>query len=604
MFERVKKTLRKPVKLFTLMAGLAVSPVAHGIQADLEEALRLIEEMQSEEGNAFDDRKSTAASDDSKEAAPDFIGQDYTECSLHQTEAAQELDQLREEEKSELTDSSSDFIKNAEPIENVQPESEMKSDQTPVVSEPSNDDKKVLTDEKNDKPSDAKNFGQKLDILMGLGIFGSLIMGALVAHQMNKRKQNENKSSNVADKSDLSVSNNSAVLDKPQSSQKTLRPKVVLAPTPQSVKSEQMPEMNDINIRLKGIRLLGNIKNKRAELTRRKKVLIAERENATIERQAEINVLLDEISVQRRDLSLQKRQADIWAKGKTGEKIKEQRRLYTKNMTQLRRLMKKDGLAHTDEINEINAARLNLKNQEKELMRKAREEVSERTEKSNWVHGIRALNEAKIKQRILDQRIEMLKKELGARKKEILDANRALWQEQHQIDLAKREALRLIRGRSFASQKNVLNRQLKVALAEYNTVVADEISRQYQSVKQAEKACLQNAKDLDYDTQRINLINGLTAQRIYQRRKKQKIKRERLKKARFLRGQRMLYHLKNGWSSSVNTNQMTAEDYRQEALKLVGDKRQKFDYPKARCHYLKDKILAGIYRRQKENNRG
>jgi len=351
---------------------------------------------------------------------------------------------------------------------------------------------------------------------------------------------------------------------------------------------------------LKGVRMLANNKAKRSVLTRQKKALVLERQTASIERQVEIDQLLDNIADQRKELSLQRRQACVLVKGKKGEEIREERRIYAKKMAQIRRLKKKDGLEHLEEIEQINAARMALKEEEKKLIAKAKEDILERAEKSSWVRGIRALKEMQDKQKDLDQRVLELKKETGLKKKDVLLSDIQLYMEQKQLKKARRDALRLVKGHSYATRRAALSKKLKAALAEQNIDLAKEISDQYVAIKTEEKGSLERAKNLNYEEQRIWLINGKTAQRILQHREAIKVKKERLETARFLRGQRMLYHLRNGLSSAVNGNQTTAAHYKQEALKLIGNKSEKFNYPTQRCRYLKDKTVVGIYQRQKD----
>ena len=378
----------------------------------------------------------------------------------------------------------------------------------------------------------------------------------------------------------------------PKTPDLTAKPIVVKIQVDQSTESEQ---------RQKGLRLLANNKAKRALLTKQKKALMNECKNPDIseERLMEIRAVFDSIEAERKKLSQERRQACALFKGKKGEALNNQRRLYAKKMRQLRRLMQKDGLPHLEEIAEINAAREALKMAEKHLMNEAKEEINVRSEKANWLHGIRSLIENQTKQQVLDQRIADLKKEKGLKKKEVLLSDFNLYNQNRQLQKEKRNALRLIKGRSFASQKNALTKQLKIALAQNNITLADEISKKYIAVKEAEKSFVKKSEKFDYTAQRIYMLNSKTAERIRKHRDLAEQRKERLEKANFLRGQRMLHYLRLGLVPSVNENRITPQNYRTEALKLLGAKAQ-IDYPRQRASYLKKNVLADIYLSKKE----
>ncbi len=351
----------------------------------------------------------------------------------------------------------------------------------------------------------------------------------------------------------------------------------------------------------KGIRMLGINKMKRSILRQQKKELTAELETANETRKQEILALLDENAIKGKQLSKERRQACAMIRGKQGEQEKEQRRLYAKRMAQLRRQMKKDGLDHSEEIEQINAARLAMKEACKAQMAQAKKEVDMRIQLANYKHGIRLLHEAQTSQDNLNHIVKELKKETGLKsKKEVLLTDFALWNEQRRVILKKRQAVKLIKGRDFIRQKTQLGKQMKAALSDQNMPLAEQIAQQLTMVQQAEKNHISENKKMNYTEKRIDLINPFTAERIHARRSNEQT---RLETAHFLQGQRMLYHLKNGLSSAVNEKLITPKRYEKKAKSLIGNKTEPFDYIKQRCSYLKDATLAGIYRRQKQMDR-
>ena len=176
-------------------------------------------------------------------------------------------------------------------------------------------------------------------------------------------------------------------------------------PTPRNIPitvNLETPQEYDEESYQKGIRLLAINKLKRSDLNKRRRALRLERETASPERQNQIDALLEAISQESNELSIQRRRACTLIKGKQGEKIKELKHQYTKKMTQLKRLSKKDGLPHLEEMAEINSLRAALNTHEKELLSNAKKEALKRTETAGYLHGIRLLTEVTESQKAFD----------------------------------------------------------------------------------------------------------------------------------------------------------------------------------------------------------
>ena len=467
------------------------------------------------------------------------------------------------------------------------------------------DDKKIVPSKSEPpKKSENNNFGTMFGIGAGF-LAGGLFGGAFLLQQLMKddpkKAVNKKQDEEVVEDAPFVLEKERVTVPK-----KTIpfKKKTIAQRKPISLDWYELSSGKDeAELYQKGIRMLGVNKIKRAKLRLQKKALITEWMTASTERKVQIEALLEEIDARGQELSQERRQACVLIRGEQGERDKQQRRRYAKKMAQLRRLSKKDGLDRSAEINEINGARLAMKEAQKQAMADAKKEADVRVQKANYKHGLRLLHEAKEEQKEIDSLFFAVKAETGLKKKkDILMTDTYLLGRQQKTTQKKRQALKLIKGREFARKKIELGKKLKAALVDHDISMAEKISNQFANVQEEQKECVKKAKEFNYGEGRIGLINPTTAQRI----RNVRIKRKRLKEAHQLRGQRMLYYLYHNQSPAVNNNQVSNRAYYQEAMSLLGDAAKTIhvdDYPKQRYTHLKDATLAGMYCRQKQMER-
>ena len=621
MLDKIVSGIKKRVKMLTLMMGVATAPLMHTAEAsnvsEVEELMELLEE------NRAPDLKKQAP--EKAELSDEEVLKEFTE---RMEKTFVKIQQAFEKEKKKNLALEADIIAQQIQKNAVQKDHDIANNKIEVqkVAIPS-DDKKVVEAQhkpfflpRPESPFKKENMAWLLAI-MAVG----MVSCAVGVHQSKEDKSADK----LREFYKILKMQKAAQKKAAQSKKSTVRSgqkvpvnaaphaPIAKAPTqpvakdsdktekPVSVKAVS-EDKNAAELHKKGVRMLGVNKLKRAALRHQKKELMAALETANEEQKARINTLLEEIAQKSKVLTQERRQACALIQGQQGEWIKEQRRLYAKKMAQLRSLMKKDGLDHQAEIEQINAARQAIKETYKKIMDAADQEVDKRAQSANYKHGLRLLHEVQAEQAELDACYEAAKTEKGLKsKKDILAADDVLCELQKRTTSKKRRALTLIKGRSFTRAKIRLNKRLKQAKKEQNAVLANQLTEWVKTVENAKKDYVQKAQAIDYTEKRKDMINPLTAQRINQVREAAKIKQERLEKARLLRGQRMLYHLSQGQSTAVNANRVTPQAYRQEAFKLMGASAKTVrasDYPQMRRSYSKGTVLAGICQHQKARN--
>ena len=337
----------------------------------------------------------------------------------------------------------------------------------------------------------------------------------------------------------------------------------------------------------RGVRMLANIKIRRAALNRQKKALLLEKETAYLSesRRLEIEEELEKITDERNQLTQMKRQASMLVKGKQGKLIKDERRLCAKEM----RLAKKSPDAQ-ERIAKIQAKREEIKAREKELIKSAEAEAKERMETANWWHGKRLYLEAKEKEEALNQKIKKLKKETGLKKREILEIEDELRTALKQVQREKKIAIQQMKGRKFTTERRLLRKQIAEARSTGNTQQENQIIEKLNATKEKEKEYIEWSKNFDYVEGKRVVIPYKVAEHA--------IRRDR---ANQWKGYRMLRDLREGLVESVSSNQITAQEYEIKALALIGKLFDpSFNYEEKRATALKPTTLGHIYLSKKE----
>ena len=353
--------------------------------------------------------------------------------------------------------------------------------------------------------------------------------------------------------------------------EKTTSKKTALTPIEEDPKGYQ-----------KGVRMLANIKMRRAALNRQKKALLLEKETAYLpeSRRLEIEEELERITDERNQLTQMKRQASMLVKGKQGELIKEERRLCAKEM----RLAKKSP-NNQERIAKIQAKREEIKAKEKELIKLAESEAKERVETANWWHGKRLYLEAKEREEALNQKIQKLKKETGLKKCEILEIDDELRTALKQVQREKKTAIQQMKGRKFITERRLLKKQIVEARSTGNTQQESQIIEKLNAIKEKEKEYIEWSKNFDYAEGKRGVISYKVVEHAMRR-----------DQANQWKGYRMLRDLRDGTVESVKTNQITAQEYEIKALALIGKFFDaSFDYEKKRATALKPTTLGHIY---------
>lgn len=469
--------------------------------------------------------------------------------------------------------------------------------------------------EKHEIPA-TDNMGKFFDwLLIGLSAAGiSGILGKLV-YTYSKFQRRNKKIRMTADYEELAYSpsfSQGKAKEKPiEQKKEPIAPipprKKIVSPSKQKDKIETPIIELDENSHQKGVKMLANIKLRRADINRQMKVLRQEivKFHQSTPEWVDIANQMSELTQERKKLALEARQARILIKGKQGELIKEERRLLAKEM----RLAKKTN--DTERIDKIMRKRLAIKQQEKQILSEALKEVKKRQEEASKWQGIRLFQEVHSEEKALKERIKQLKKETGLKQKEILELEENLNDQHKQIKAKKSLARKKVKGSFFTAKRRILSRQIIMAHNNNNVEGENLLKQELQDLKQTEKEHIKQVENSDYLAERrkkIKEIHPIVDKHVKvreaeeQKRQAQKQHQaERDDRALFLRGQRMLRDLREGLSEAVNLNQMTPQDYKKWAYGKIGKNWiDGFDYEKDRASFLKPNVLAHIYLVKKE----
>ncbi len=328
----------------------------------------------------------------------------------------------------------------------------------------------------------------------------------------------------------------------------------------------------------KGIRMLANVQVQRKKINARLRVLKKEMEKYQ-QSTAEWKNIVNEITAlsnERSKLAIKARQARTLIKGKQGQLLQNERRLLAKEL----RLIKKTDANNFERIKTVFEKRAKLKEAEIQLLKHAKIEIKERQEAADRWHGIRLFREVKVQEKELQDKIKLLKKETGLKKKEILEADDGLNAQDKAIKVKKSLARKKSKGACFAITKRHLAKEIIIAHNNSDVETENFLKEKLASIKQREKDYIKQAETFDYLGQRKIVLSPAVIERMKvrqakeaERRKAIALHKKRVRMAQLLRGQRMLRDLSAGQVESVSLNQRSAADYKKEALSLIGKKR-------------------------------
>ncbi len=321
----------------------------------------------------------------------------------------------------------------------------------------------------------------------------------------------------------------------------------------------------------KGVKMLANIKLRRADINRQMKALRMEKMklHQSDPRFLEIVKEMDVLQDVRNQLTREHRIARTLIKGKEGKRIQDERYLLAKEM----RLAKKTNDA--ERIDKIMRKRLAIKQQEKQILSEALKEVKERQEKASRWQGIRLFQEVHSEEKALKERIKQLKKETGLKQKEILELEESLNNQHKKIKAKKSLARKKVKRSSFTAKRRILSQQIIMAHNNNDVETENRLKGELQNLKQAEKTYIKEAENIDYIKAKhtdVPVIKKRTEEAAKRKRTACRNIRD-VRMAQFLRGLRMLHDLSAGQVESVNLNQRSAADYKKEALSLIGKRR-------------------------------
>ena len=336
---------------------------------------------------------------------------------------------------------------------------------------------------------------------------------------------------------------------------------------------------NDAEAHQKGVRMLANIKTRRMVINRKMKALRTEMEkyHQSESRFLDIVEEMEALREERNQLTRQHRQARILVKGKEGERIKEERRLLAKEL----RLMKKSNDNDLARIIEVVNKKAVLAAQEKELVKSAEAEAKERMTTADWWHGKRLYQEAVLQEKQLNERIRQLKKETDLKKSEILQLDDEIREGLKIIRMQKSLAVRKMKGHQFANQKRLLSKQIIEANESQDLNKQTQLKEELESLKTKEKEYIQWTKNFDYIEGRRSVVPASVQMRA-----------ERRDKANLWKGYRMLRDLDQG----LIENGTCREAIKKKARTLIGKQySDSFNYEIERASALKPATLASIY---------